>query len=174
MQRFITLPLIAIALAACATARQPDPPPSAASGQPASPGMAGTQRAAATTASQGAQGASDMEFLGSGRILSSAVRVGKTLYLSGQLGADSAGVYGGITPETRNALEKVKALVERYGSSMDRVAKCTVFLVDMSEWGAMNAVYTTYFPNNRPARSAIGTQLLGGARVEIECIAILP
>ena len=115
-----------------------------------------------------------MEFLNSGRILSGAVRVGKTLYLSGQLGQDSAGVYGGITPETRNALEKVKALVERHGSSMDRVAKCTVFLVDMSEWAAMNAVYTTYFPNNRPARSAIGTSLLGGARVEIECIAILP
>ena len=114
-----------------------------------------------------------MEFLGSSRILSSAVRVGKTLYLSGQLGSDSTGQYGGITPETRLALEKVKTLVERYGSSMDRVAKCTVFLVDMSEWGAMNAVYTTYFPN-KPARSAIGTQLLGGARVEIECIAILP
>ena len=115
-----------------------------------------------------------MEFLGNGRILSSGVRVGKTLYLSGQLGSDSTGAYGGITPETRFALEKVKTLVERYGSSMDRVAKCTVFLVDMSEWSAMNAVYTTYFPNNRPARSAIGTSLLGGARVEIECIAILP
>ena len=170
MQRSRLLPLIAIALAACATAQQPDPSSSAASAQPASQGTPGTQRA---TAAQGAGAAGDIEFLGSGRILSSAVRVGKTLYLSGQLGSDSTGAYGGITPETRLALEKVKALVERYGSSMDRVAKCTVFLVDMSEWGAMNAVYTTYFPN-KPARSAIGTQLLGGARVEIECIAILP
>ena len=167
MQRFTLLPLIAIALAACATARQPESSSSGASASPASQGMPGMQAATAATASN------DLEFLGSSRILSSAVRVGKTLYLSGQLGADSTGQYGGITPETRNALEKVKTLVERYGSSMDRVAKCTVFLVDMSEWSAMNAVYTTYFPN-KPARSAIGTQLLGGARVEIECIAILP
>ena len=168
MQRStLLLPLIAIALAACTTTRQPESSSSGASASPASQGMPGMQAATAATAS------SDMEFLGSSRILSSAVRVGKTLYLSGQLGSDSTGQYGGITPETRLALEKVKTLVERYGSSMDRVAKCTVFLVDMSEWGAMNAVYTTYFPN-KPARSAIGTQLLGGARVEIECIAILP
>ena len=171
MQRSALLPLIAIALAACATTPEPDPSPSGAAASPAGQGMPATQRAAATA--QGAQGGGDMEFLGSSRILSSAVRVGKTLYLSGQLGSDSTGAYTGITPETRYALEKVKALVERYGSSMDRVAKCTVFLVDMSEWSAMNAVYTTYFPN-KPARSAIGTALLGGARVEIECIAILP
>ena len=170
MQRSLLLPLIAVALAACATAQQPDPSSSAASASPASQAMQGTPR---TAAAQGTQPANDMEFLGSSRMLSSAVRVGKTLYLSGQLGSDSTGQYGGITPETRNALEKVKALVERYGSSMDRVAKCTVFLVDMNEWSAMNAVYTTYFPN-KPARSAIGTALLGGARVEIECIAILP
>ena len=167
MQRSALLPLIAIALAACTTVRQPESSSSGAAASPASQGMPGMQAATAATASN------DMEFLGSSRMLSSAVRVGKTLYLSGQLGSDSTGQYGGITPETRNALEKVKTLVERYGSSMDRVAKCTVFLVDMSEWSAMNAVYTTYFPN-KPARSAIGTQLLGGARVEIECIAILP
>ena len=65
---------------------------------------------------------------------------------------------------------------ERYGSSMDRVVKCTVFLVDMSEWGAMNAVYTTYFAaDKRPARSAVGTNgLVGNGRVEIECIAVMP
>ena len=167
MQRSSLLPLIAIALAACTTVRQQEPTPSGTA-QPAMQGTAGTPGATA------AQAGGDLQFLGNGRILSSAVRVGKTLYLSGQLGSDSAGNYTGITAETRLALEKVKGLVERYGSSMDRVAKCTVFLVDMSEWSAMNAVYTTYFPNNRPARSAIGTSLLGGARVEIECIAILP
>jgi len=167
MQRTTLLPLIALAFAACTTVRQQEPAP-ATGAQSGMPGSQGAQGAAAM------QAGGDMEFLGNGRILSSGVRVGKTLYLSGQLGSDSTGAYGGITPETRNALEKVKTLVERYGSSMDRVAKCTVFLVDMSEWSAMNAVYTTYFPNNRPARSAIGTSLLGGARVEIECIAILP
>ncbi len=169
MQRSMLLPLIAIALAACTTVRQSEPSSTADASSPAVQGSPATTRAMASAAAGG-----DMEFLGNSRILSSGVRVGKTLYLSGQLGSDSTGAYGGITPETRNALEKVKTLVERYGSSMDRVAKCTVFLVDMSEWAAMNAVYTTYFPNNRPARSAIGTSLLGGARVEIECIAILP
>ncbi len=167
MQGTRLLPLIVIALAACTTVRQPEPAPPMG----AQPGSSVT---AATLGAMAAQAGGDMEFLNSSRILSGAVRVGKTLYLSGQLGSDSTGTYGGITPETRNALEKVKTLVERHGSSMDRVAKCTVFLVDMSEWGAMNAVYTTYFPNNKPARSAIGTSLLGGARVEIECIAILP
>jgi enamine deaminase RidA (YjgF/YER057c/UK114 family) len=95
------------------------------------------------------------------------------LYLSGQLGSDSAA--GGIQGETRSSLMKIKTLLERYGSSMDRVVKCTVFLLDMSEWSAMNQVYVTFFPTNRPARSAIGTNgLVGGARVEIECFATVP
>ncbi len=104
---------------------------------------------------------------------SRAVRVGDLLFLAGQIGTDASGrlVPGGIEAETRQTMENIRAELRRNGLGMDRVAKCTVFLVDMSEWGAMNAVYTTYFPNNRPARSAIGTSLLGGARVEIECIA---
>jgi enamine deaminase RidA (YjgF/YER057c/UK114 family) len=74
------------------------------------------------------------------------------------------------------AMERIKANVERYGSSMDRVVKCTVFLVDMTEWAAMNAVYTTYFAaDKRPARSAVGASgLVGNGRVEIECIAVMP
>jgi 2-iminobutanoate/2-iminopropanoate deaminase len=57
---------------------------------------------------------------------------------------------------------------------MDRVAKCTVFLADIAEWAAMNEVYVEFFPNNRPARSALGASGLAlGARVEIECIAVL-
>ena len=55
---------------------------------------------------------------------------------------------------------------------MDRVVKCTVMMADMREWEAMNAVYTTFFPKGKPARSAFGaTGLALGARVEIECIA---
>jgi 2-iminobutanoate/2-iminopropanoate deaminase len=57
---------------------------------------------------------------------------------------------------------------------MDRVAKCTVFLADIAEWAAMNEVYVEFFPTNRPARSALGASGLAlGARVEIECIAVL-
>jgi len=107
---------------------------------------------------------------------SSAVRVGDMLYLSGQIGTDSTGklVAGGIGPETRQAMENIRAVVERDGSSMDRVVKCLVMLADMGDWGAMNQVYVTYFPSHLPARSAMGASGLAlGARVEIECFAAI-
>lgn len=107
---------------------------------------------------------------------SSAVRVGDTLYVSGSIGVLPGTlelVEGGIRGETRQTMENIKATVERFGSSMDNVVKCTVFLADISEWGAMNEVYTTYF-ENPPARSALGANGLAlDARVEIECIAVV-
>lgn len=106
---------------------------------------------------------------------SEAVRVGHMLYLSGQLGYDaktSKLVEGGIAGETRKTLENIKATLEKHGSSMAEVVKCTVFLADINEWAAMNEVYVTYFPTNPPARSALGSSGLAlGARTEIECIA---
>jgi 2-iminobutanoate/2-iminopropanoate deaminase len=105
---------------------------------------------------------------------SAAVRVGPMLYLSGQLGTDSAAriVPGGVAAETRQALENIKRLLEANGSSLDGVVKCTVMLADIREWGDMNQVYVTYFPRHRPARSAFGTSGLAlGGRVEIECMA---
>ena len=105
-----------------------------------------------------------------------AVRVGNMLYLSGQLGTDSAGklVPGGIGPETRQALSNIAAALTRHGSSLDRVVKCTVMLADVAEWGAMNEVYVTFFRSHRPARSAFGTSGLAlGARLELECLAVL-
>src|SRR5436309_11395605 len=86
------------------------------------------------------------------------VRVGDMLYLSGQIGTDTAGrvVAGGIQAETRQALNNIRDVVTRSGSSMDRVVKCTVMMADMKEWPAMNDVYTTYFPTHKPARSAFG------------------
>lgn len=105
---------------------------------------------------------------------SSAVRVGNTLYLSGNLGnvpGSNELVTGGIRDETRQTMENMKAVLEQFGSSMDRVVKCTVFLADIGEWGAMNEVYRTYF-SKPPARSALGASGLAlNARVEIECIA---
>ena len=77
----------------------------------------------------------------------------------------------GIQPETRIALESIQARLERYGSSMDRVLKCTVFMADMAEWDDMNEVYTEFFPENKPARTSVGIRLNRNARVEIECIA---
>ena len=106
---------------------------------------------------------------------SAAVRVGDMLYLSGQIGTDSTGglVAGGIEPETRQTLENIRAVLQANGSSMDRVVKCLVMLADMAEWGAMNRVYVTFFPDHLPARSAMGASGLAlGARVEIECVAV--
>ncbi len=105
---------------------------------------------------------------------SEAVRVGDVLYLSGRIGRAPGGDLpeGGIRPETRQALESIKTVLGRHGSSLDRVIKCTVMLADMAEWGAMNEVYREFFPVNKPARSAFGTSgLAAGARVEIECMA---
>ena len=107
---------------------------------------------------------------------SAAVRVGDTLYLSGMIGLQPGTTElaeGGIRGETRQALENMSERLQDFGSSMDRVVKCTVFLADISEWGAMNEVYASFFPN-KPARSALGTSGLAlGARVEIECIAVV-
>jgi len=106
---------------------------------------------------------------------SSAVRVGNTLYLSGQIGnvpgtrqlADT-----GIAGQTRQALENIKAVLASAGSSLDRAVKCTVFLADIKDYAAMNTVYATYFPKDPPARSTVaGSGLALGARVEIECLA---
>jgi 2-iminobutanoate/2-iminopropanoate deaminase len=107
---------------------------------------------------------------------SEAVRVGKMLYLSGQIGVDSSLriVSGGIAEETRQTMENIRSTLERCGSSLEHVVKVTVMLADMGEWSEMNKVYVTYFPRHLPARSAFGTRGLAfGARVEIECIALL-
>jgi 2-iminobutanoate/2-iminopropanoate deaminase len=106
---------------------------------------------------------------------SPAVRVGNMVYLSGQIGnvpgtrqlADT-----GVAGQTRQIFENVKALLASAGSSLDRVVKCTVFLVDIRDYAKMNEVYATYFPKDPPARSTVaGSGLALGARVEIECIA---
>lgn len=105
-----------------------------------------------------------------------AVQVGDILYLAGQIGT-SANAQGGVVPggvqaETRQTMDNIKDVLEKSGSSLEHVVKCTVMMADMSEWDAMNEVYTTYFPNHKPARSALGANGLAlNARVEIECIA---
>jgi 2-iminobutanoate/2-iminopropanoate deaminase len=112
----------------------------------------------------------------SGLPFSMAVRVGNMLYLSGQIGnkpgtrelADT-----GIAGQTRRALENIKTVLASAGSSLDRAVKCTVFLADIRDYAAMNAVYATFFPKDPPARSTVaGSGLALGARVEIECMAV--
>ena len=106
---------------------------------------------------------------------SDAVRVGHLLFLSGQIGnipgtTDLAP--GGIRGEARQTMENINAVLEANGSSMDRVIKATVMLADIAEWPAFNEVYVTYFPGDKPARSAFaGSGLAFGARCEVEVIA---
>ena len=123
---------------------------------------------------------SDVEYYTSeilkGLPFSAAVRVGGVLYLSGQIGIDVSGklVPGGISAETHQAMANIRATLEQCGSSFDNVIKATVMLADMNEWSEMNKVYVTYFSQDLPARSALGANGLAlGARVEIECIAVL-
>jgi reactive intermediate/imine deaminase len=109
---------------------------------------------------------------------SEAVRVGHTIYLSGQLGVKPGTlelVPGGIKAETRQTLENIRTTLERHGSAIGDVVKCTAFLADMNEWADMNVVYREFFPDRRPARSAMGVNGLAfDARIELECIAAVP
>ena len=123
-----------------------------------------------------------IEFLNSGKIVpatlpfSEAVRVGDTLYLSGQVGIKPGTlelVPGGIQAEARQTLENIRTTLEAHGYSMRDVVKCTVMLADIAEWATFNEVYKTYFSPPYPARSALGANGLAiGARVEVECLAV--
>jgi 2-iminobutanoate/2-iminopropanoate deaminase len=107
---------------------------------------------------------------------SEAVAVGDLLFLSGQIGnkpGEMKLVEGGIQAETRQTMANIFAILEKYGSSKDKIAKCTIFLGNMDEWGEMNIAYIEALGDHRPARSALGASGLAlGGSVEIECIAV--
>jgi 2-iminobutanoate/2-iminopropanoate deaminase len=133
--------------------------------------------------SQGAF-ALEIEHLNSGVILpsdlpfSEAVRVGDTIYLSGQIG-NRPGTFdlapGGIAAETRQVMENIKTTLEAHKLTLGNAVKCTVMLESMADWPAFNEVYKTFFEKGRyPARSAFGSSGLAlGAKVEVECIAVV-
>lgn len=106
---------------------------------------------------------------------SQAVRVGGFVYTSGQLPLDPAiGIFpeGGIEAQTRQSLTNIQAILEAAGLSMKNVIKTTVFLADMGDFAAMNAVYAEFFEAPFPARSAVAVKTLPkNALVEIEVIA---
>ena len=106
---------------------------------------------------------------------SEAARVGDLIFVSGQIGNLPGTLElapGGIQAEAKQALANIESILERHGSSLDDVAKCTVFLLDMAEWPALNEVWIATF-DDKPARSALGASgLAKNARVEIECIAV--
>jgi 2-iminobutanoate/2-iminopropanoate deaminase len=96
---------------------------------------------------------------------------------AGQIGLDPKTgemVSGGIAGECRQALRNLEGVLEAAGLRLEHVAKVTVFLADMGEFAAMNAVYEEFFRAPYPARSAFGVAALPkGARVEIEAVAVV-
>jgi 2-iminobutanoate/2-iminopropanoate deaminase len=103
---------------------------------------------------------------------SDAVRVGDTLYLSGQLGIGPDGkLPDGIEAQTKQALDNIGAILKRAGLGYKHVFHCTAMLADMKLWPDFNKVYVTYFPaGKRPARSAFGASGLAlNALIELEC-----
>ncbi|MBK5399480.1 transporter substrate-binding domain-containing protein [Pseudomonas sp. TH39(2020)] len=106
---------------------------------------------------------------------SDAVQVGETIYFSGMLGlgADGELVKGGIGPQTTQAMENLRTALQRNGSSLAQVAKCTVILADIRDFSAMSAVYRSFFAADRlPARTTFAGKLVENARVEVECLAV--
>lgn len=97
------------------------------------------------------------------------------VFLAGQVGdvpGRPGAVPGGIEPETRAMLDNVGRLLRAVGLDYADVVKCTVYLRDFSEFGAMNAVYREYFPTEPPTRATVGvTALAEDFRVEIEVMA---
>lgn len=105
---------------------------------------------------------------------SQAVRVGDTVYVSGQIPLDPATgqlVENDIDAEIRRVFENLKAIAEAAGGSLANVVKLTVFLTDLAHFPKVNEIMATYFAEPYPARAAVGVaQLPKGARVEMECI----
>jgi reactive intermediate/imine deaminase len=105
---------------------------------------------------------------------SQAVRVGDTVYLSGQIPLDPATgqlVTNDIDAEIKRVFENLKAVAEAAGGSLANVVKLTVFLTDLVHFSKVNEIMATYFSEPYPARAAVGVaQLPKGARVEVECI----
>ncbi len=98
------------------------------------------------------------------------VVAGDTIYVSGQLGlADGKLVEGGVEAQVRQIFQNARTLLERVGARLDQVVKCTVFLVTMDDFAAMNAAYVDGFGGHRPCRSTVGNVTMAlGADVEIE------
>ena len=108
---------------------------------------------------------------------SEATIVNGIIYLSGEIGTlpNNKVIDGGIVPETIQALSNISNKLERMGSSIDNVFKCTCMLSDIKDWPEMSKAYKTFFKKEKlPSRSAFaGSGLALNAKIEIECMATL-
>lgn len=106
---------------------------------------------------------------------SQAVQANGFLFCSGQipLRPDGSFVEGDVAEQTRQCLENLRAVLSAGELGLESVVKTTVFLTDMADFGAMNAVYASYFPSDPPARVTVAVrELPQGAKVEIEAVAV--
>ncbi len=107
---------------------------------------------------------------------SAGIRHGNFIFTAGQLGLDpaSGNLAEGIEAQTRQALANLSAILEAAGGSLANVVKTTVFMQDLKDFTAMNAVYATFFDENPPARSTVQVAALPrSGLVEIEAVAVL-
>jgi 2-iminobutanoate/2-iminopropanoate deaminase len=108
---------------------------------------------------------------------SQAVRAGGFLFCSGQIPLDpSTGklVEGGIEVQTERVLKNLDAVLTAGGASLRSVVKTTVYLVDLGDFPAMNAIYGRFYPEDPPARATVQVaKLPAGARVEIDAVAAI-
>ena len=109
---------------------------------------------------------------------SQAVRVGSTLYLSGQIGLDPETgqlVEGGIEAETRQVMENLRAVLEAAGSDFGHVVQSQVFLADLEDFAVMNEIYAGFLAEPAPARATVqAARLPRDARIEIMMTAVIP
>jgi 2-iminobutanoate/2-iminopropanoate deaminase len=106
---------------------------------------------------------------------SDGIVVGNTLYIAGQEGTDASGklASGGITPETKAALENIEKTVKAAGFELKDIVSVTVYLADIHDFADMNTVYRGFMPDPKPARATIqAAALVNGARIEISGIAV--
>ena len=108
---------------------------------------------------------------------SQAIRAGSMLFLSGQIPLDpSTGqlVEGDIAEQTHRVFKNLSAILDAAGASFEQVVRTTVYLADMNDFAAMNAVYGTYFTSPAPARSTVqAARLPKDARIEIDLFAVV-
>jgi 2-iminobutanoate/2-iminopropanoate deaminase len=109
---------------------------------------------------------------------SQAILAEGVLFCSGQIPIDpSTGelVAGDVAVQADRALRNLQAVLDAAGCSFADVVRTTIYLVDMADFAAVNAVYDTYFGSVKPARSTVAVAALPkGARIEIDCVALAP
>ncbi|HPV77311.1 MAG TPA: RidA family protein, partial [Gemmatimonadaceae bacterium] len=108
--------------------------------------------------------------------LTPGIKVGNLVYAAGQLGTRRENPDTTIQGQTRIALENTKKVFEAAGTNMAHALKCTVFLIDVKDFGGMNQAYREFFPDTPPARTTVvvAALVVPGAKVEIECLAAMP